>query len=175
MSTVTAEELPFPDSTNTLPPLLNPDNPPDKVVPPPVPEVDEPAVTDTAPPAFDPDNPPDSVATPPTPVAEEPAFINISPPTSFNPVVKPADSTIDPPLPLSKDPTDVDVYSPAPVDPFPETIDIKPLFPEVALSVENSKSTLTLPAPVPALSVLIVALPELVSVLEPDAIVIEPP
>merc|ERR1719438_646751 len=55
----------------------------------------------------------------------------------------------------------------------PEINDNEPPFPDVALPVENIKSPLT--PLVPACSVLTTILPEVVSVLAPDEIVIDPP
>ena len=116
----------------------NADNPPDKVVPPSVPDDNEPAVADTPNLEFDPYNLPDSAATLPPPVSKEPLFINISPSTSFNPAVKPSYSIFDLPLSLLADLTYVSIDSPGPEDTFPETIYVNPLFPEVSLPVENS-------------------------------------
>ena len=125
----------------------NAEKPPDKVAPPLVPENDEPAVTDAVPLVFGRDIIPDSVTEPPTLVAEEPTFINMFPPTSLNSVDVPTVGIVDLPLTLLVDPTDVAMDLPAPVDQFPKNIDIRPQFPEVALPVENSKSSLDLPVP----------------------------
>jgi hypothetical protein len=88
-------------------------------------------------------------------------------------MVNPDVSTIDPPLPLSADPIDAVKDPPAPLDPSPVIKDIEPPLPDVALPVENDKSPLT--PLVPASTVFITTLPELVSVLKPEAIVIDPP
>ena len=88
-------------------------------------------------------------------------------------MVKPVDGILDLLLLLSEDPTDVAIDSPTPVDQFPEKIDAKPLFQEVTLLVQNNKVPLSLPVSVPALTVLIVTLTELVPVLEPDTTVFE--
>ena len=75
------------------------------------------------------------------------------------PTVSPAVTVACPPTPLFPELTDAVIAPPVPVDPSPDTIDINPPFPSDEL---------------PVLICIVPLLPELVSLLEPDVMLIDP-
>ena len=147
---ILAEELLLLNYADVSSPIINSYNPPDKVAPMSTLEDEELVVSNSALLAFDPDGLPDSTAVTLTPVFDEPMFISMPPPTLFNPVVKPTDHIIDLLLPLYDDQDDAKIDPLTPVDQFLETINAKPLFQEVTLLVENKKSQLAQPKPIPS-------------------------